>query len=100
MIETATALADVAAIADLETVDGLFIGPSDLSMARGRGAVKGTKADQDDVRAIAAAVTRANKIWAMPASDGVMYALAHELGADYVTVSDDLTALRAGLEAG
>lgn len=100
MIETATALADAAAIADLAMVDGLFIGPSDLSMARGRGAVKGSKADQDDVRTIAAAAERAGKVWAMPASDAVMYALARELGADYVTVSDDLTALRTGLEAG
>ena len=37
MIETAAALDDVEAIARLDTVDGLFVGPSDLSLRRGRG---------------------------------------------------------------
>src|SRR3546814_833836 len=40
MIETPGALRDVEAIAALETVDGLFIGPADLSMTRGRGAYR------------------------------------------------------------
>ncbi len=100
MIETPTALVEVRAIAALPTVDGLFIGPSDLSMTRGRGVFKATGDDRADVRTIAAAATSAKKIWAMPAPGGAMFSLARELGADYVTVSDDLTALRAGLEAG
>ena len=37
MIETVQAQEDVEAIAALETVDGLFIGPNDLSLAHGRG---------------------------------------------------------------
>ena len=39
MIETPSALDDAERIAALPTVDGLFIGPSDLSLTRGPGAV-------------------------------------------------------------
>ena len=67
MIETAGALADVDAIAALDTVDGLFIGPSDLSLARGRGTFRATAGDAADVRRVAAAAAAARKPWAMPA---------------------------------
>jgi hypothetical protein len=36
----------------------------------------------------------------MPAPGAKTFAMATELGAAYVTVSDDLTALRTGLAAG
>ena len=45
MIETVGALGDVEAIAALATVDGLFVGPSDLSMSRGRGSFKFSQGD-------------------------------------------------------
>ena len=54
MIETRGSLRDVEAIAKLPTVDGLFIGPSDLSMARGRGSFKFSSADEEDFRTVAA----------------------------------------------
>ena len=60
MIETPGALKDVLEIAALPTVDGLFIGPSDLSMTRGRGAFKFTEEDAQDFRTVAAAA-RAHK---------------------------------------
>ena len=50
MIETPGALRDVEAIAKLDNVDGLFIGPSDLSMTRGRGSFKFSPEDQADFR--------------------------------------------------
>lgn len=100
MIETAGAFAEVAAIAALPTVDGLFIGPSDLSMARGRGLYRETPEDRADVEAIAAAARAAGKSWGMPAPSPTAFALAGRLGAAYVTVSDDLTALRLGLAQG
>ena len=54
MIETPGALADVEAIARLDTVDGLFVGPADLSMTRGRGPFKATAKDLADFARVAA----------------------------------------------
>ena len=61
MIETAESLADVERIIALDTVDGLFPGPSDLALARGRGAYAFNDADRADLRRIAKArATRAS----------------------------------------
>lgn len=100
MIETPGALSEVEEIARLRTVDGLFIGPSDLSMTRGRGPYRATAADDADVRRVAAAAAKARKPWAMPAVGKERYAFAASEGAAFVTVSDDLSALRAGFEQG
>ncbi|MDP9137678.1 MAG: aldolase/citrate lyase family protein [Pseudomonadota bacterium] len=100
MIETPGALRDVEAIVELKTVDGIFIGPSDLSMTRGRGAFRFTAEDQADFRAVAAAARKAEKMLGLPAPGAAVYRLAAEEGAGYVTVSDDLTALRLGLTRG
>ena len=48
MIETAESLADVERIIALDTVDGLFPGPSDLALARGRGAYAFNDAEGGD----------------------------------------------------
>jgi 2-dehydro-3-deoxyglucarate aldolase/4-hydroxy-2-oxoheptanedioate aldolase len=100
MIETPGALRDVEAIARLDTVDGLFIGPSDLSMTRGRGSFKFSREDQADFRAVAAAARMAGKVLGLPAPGAEAYALAAAEGAGYVTVSDDITALRLGFTKG
>jgi 2-dehydro-3-deoxyglucarate aldolase/4-hydroxy-2-oxoheptanedioate aldolase len=100
MIETPGALTDVEAILALDTVDGVFIGPSDLSMTRGRGHYKGSDADFGDMERIAAAAGRAGKGWAMPAPGAKAYDFAVRHGACFVTVSDDLTALRLGFAQG
>jgi 2-dehydro-3-deoxyglucarate aldolase/4-hydroxy-2-oxoheptanedioate aldolase len=47
MIETPEALESCAEIAALEAVDGLFVGPGDLSLTRGRGLYQGADADED-----------------------------------------------------
>lgn len=100
MIETPVALEEVDAILALETVDGVFIGPSDLSMTRGRGAFKFSAADREDFRTVAAAARRAGKVLGLPAPGPEAYALAVAEGAGYVTVCDDLTALRTGFARG
>ncbi|MGH6762101.1 MAG: hypothetical protein ACRECW_11005 [Phyllobacterium sp.] len=46
MIETAESLTDVEKIIALNTVDGLFPGPSDLALAHGRGAYAFNDADR------------------------------------------------------
>lgn len=66
MIETATALQDVEKIAELSTVDGLFIGPYDLSLTSGRGRYSRSPADAADLERIAAAASHSGKQWWMP----------------------------------
>jgi 2-keto-3-deoxy-L-rhamnonate aldolase RhmA len=100
MIETPGALAEVEAIACLETVDGLFIGPSDLSMTRGRGAYRITDSDLADLETIAAAAAKSGKPWALPAPSQTVFDFAVRQGAAMVTVCDDLTALRQGFTQG
>ena len=100
MIETAGALEEVDAIAVLPTVDGLFVGPSDLSLARGRGAFRFTSGDEEDFRRVARACRNHGKMLGLPAPNPRALALAQAEGASYVTLSDDLTALRIGLAQG
>lgn len=100
MVETAGALRDTAAIAALDTVDGIFIGPSDLSMSRGRGAFGFRDQDKADFLAAVEAVRKAGKQFALPASSKEVFAFAVEHGASYVTVCDDLAALQIGLAKG
>jgi 2-keto-3-deoxy-L-rhamnonate aldolase RhmA len=100
MIETAGALEDVEAIAALPSVDGLFVGPSDLSLARGRGPFRFTSEDESDFARVAEACRAHGKDLGFPAPTAKAVAFARAQGADYVTVSDDLTALRLGLAKG
>ena len=99
MIETTSALEDVERISGLASVDGLFIGPNDLSLARGRGEFRADGRDHTDISRIAAAARSAGKPWAMPVASPDDRAFATELGVAFMAVSDDLTALRDGLEA-
>ena len=48
MIETAGALRDVEEILALPAVDGLFMGPYDLSLSRGRGPYTANEGDEID----------------------------------------------------
>lgn len=67
MIESAESLADVEKIAALPTVDGLFAGPSDLSLTRGRRRYAFSPDDQTDLIRIAKAANAAGKPWVIPA---------------------------------
>ncbi|MCC0064978.1 MAG: 4-hydroxy-2-oxovalerate aldolase [Defluviimonas sp.] len=100
MVESAEALAEIEAILALETVDGVFVGPSDLSLSRGRGAYARTEADFDDLRRIAAAARAAGKPWIMPAWAPVERDLARELGAAWQVTVDEYGALWTGIDAG
>lgn len=99
MIETAESLAEVEAIARLETVDGLFPGPSDLALARGRGAYAFNDDDRADLRRIAAAARAAGKPWIMPAWTPAERAFGREEGADLLVVATQTMTLRRGISA-
>ena len=99
MIEAATALEDVEEIAALETVDGLFIGPNDLSLARGRGEYDADGRDHEDIARIARAAAAQGKPWAMPIASREDRDFACGLGISFMAITDERTALRDGLEA-
>ena len=96
MIETPGALASAAEIAALPCVDGLFVGPSDLSLTRGRGVFAASEADIDDLAMVAKAARGANKKWGAAAGNPDYRKRASALGADFLAVADDLSALYAG----
>lgn len=97
MIETAESLADVEKIAALETVDGLFPGPSDLALACGRGAYAFNDEDRRDLSRIAKAARDAGKTWIMPAWTPAERTFALEEGAEMLVVATQNMALRAGI---
>jgi 4-hydroxy-2-oxoheptanedioate aldolase len=97
MIESAAALADIDAILALPTVDGLFVGPSDLSLSRGRGAYKKSAEDEADLRRIAAAAAAAGKPWIMPAWTAQERRLSAGLGAHFMVVADEFGSIWRGL---
>jgi 4-hydroxy-2-oxoheptanedioate aldolase len=96
MIETASALADVFEIAKLECVDGLFVGPGDLSLARKRGVFAARTEDITDMVQIAAAASQAGKPWAVAAGNPAYRKEALQRGPAFASSADDLSALMLG----
>lgn len=98
-VETLGALQEAAEIAALDTIDGLFLGPSDLSLARARGPNRWTKADIEDLNRVARAAKKAGKLFA---TTGAENAKSRQAGlaaqADFLTAGDDLSAMVAGFD--
>lgn len=99
MIETVASLNDVEKIIELDTVDGLFPGPSDLALARGRGAYEFNDEDRADLRRIAAAARAAGKPWIMPAWTPDERQFALEESAELLVVATQNMSLRMGIMA-
>ena len=97
MVESAAALRDVEAILALPTVDGLFVGPSDLSLDSGRGAYRNTEEDKADLRRVAEAAKAAGKPWIMPAWTRTERTYATDLGASLLVVADEFGSIMSGL---
>jgi len=97
MIEDASALNDIKAILDLPTVDGVFIGPTDLSFDRGRGAYKHTNGDWEDLRRIAEAAISCGKDWILPAWSDEEKRFAIEHRAHRLVVTTEFGAMSVGL---
>lgn len=98
MIETPESLADVERIAALDTVDGLFPGPSDLSLASGRGSYANGPEDQAALARCVAAAKAAGKPWIMPAWTAQERAYAAENQAEMLVVVTQFMTIRQGLE--
>jgi 4-hydroxy-2-oxoheptanedioate aldolase len=99
MIETSGALRDVEEIIALQSVDGLFMGPYDLSLSRGRGPYLANEADDADAYIIANAATSRGKILGVPTFSERDMKRALEYGAEVVTICDDVSALVESLRS-
>jgi len=99
MIETAAAFDEAEAIADLPCVDGLFIGPADLSLARGRGVFTASSADIADLSHLAEVAKGAGKPWAAAAGHPGYRAEALRHEPSFVASADDLSALYVGFKS-
>ncbi len=97
MIETAEALNDIESILELDCVDGVFVGPSDLSLSRGRGTYQNTTEDKADLTRIATAANAANKAWLMPAWTADERSLSKKLGVSMMVVGEEQGLLYDGL---
>lgn len=97
MIETLDAFNQVKEIAALPTVDGLFMGPYDLSLARGRGQYGATEADRKDAVAIAEAAASTSKLLGIPVFTEHDLSLAQRHHAHVVTIADEMSVLVEGL---
>ena len=101
MIETRTALANIDAIAATPGIDGLFLGPSDLSIALsdGRTLDPESKVVEAELDRVVAAAQKAGKIpGAFCASAERALAVAKR-GMRFCAVSSDIGFLRAGTRA-
>ena len=99
MIETAESLADVEKIAALPNVDGIFPGPSDLSLSRGRGAYAFSEVDRADLTRCARAAQASGKPWVMPAWTPEERAFGAREDAELLVVASQFMTIRAGLNA-
>ena len=96
MIETAGAFDQAEEIAALDCVDALFIGPADLSLARGRGVFTAQPEDTADMKRIAAAAMAKGKPWAAAAGNPKYWREALAFNPAFLTSADDLSALLTG----
>jgi 4-hydroxy-2-oxoheptanedioate aldolase len=99
MIEDAGAIDQIEDILALDTVDGIFVGPSDLSLRRARGAYTREAGDFDDLARLAAAARQAGKPWLLPAWSTQEKKFAVEHGADQLVLTMEHGALLAGFAA-
>jgi 4-hydroxy-2-oxoheptanedioate aldolase len=101
MIETTTALGNVEAIAATPGIDGLFIGPYDLSTALSGGTAQDFTAPavEQAIDKICAAAVKAGKIPSIFCHDAARGLAMAKRGFRFLTVGSDLALLREGVAA-
>jgi 4-hydroxy-2-oxoheptanedioate aldolase len=101
MIETLSGLAAVQGICEVDGLDGIFIGPSDLGLAMGKGSAIDPK-DGEVCRAIDRCLTaarRAKKRGGIFCPSGEVAARRLREGFDFVVINSDANLLKAALSA-
>ncbi len=101
MIETRTALDNLEAIIDTPGIDGLFLGPSDLSIALSNGKSLDPTSKEVDVALdrIVAATQKAGKIPGAFCHTAERAAALDKRGVRFLAVMSDIAMLRAGIAA-
>ncbi len=97
MIESATALANVDAIANVDGIDGLFVGPNDLALSLGHrpGAAMPVPEVAQALDRIQAAAHRAGRVAGVFCADGEVGAWMAGIGFDMITPGNDAGLLKA-----
>jgi 2-dehydro-3-deoxyglucarate aldolase/4-hydroxy-2-oxoheptanedioate aldolase len=98
-IEMSGAVDEVDAIAALDGVDLLFIGPSDLSQAYGVIGQFGHEKVWHAIEQVAAACKKHGKYWGILPPDDAYAARAVELGARFLIIGGDVAGMRRGIDA-
>ncbi|WET08125.1 4-hydroxy-2-oxoheptanedioate aldolase [Pseudomonas sp. D3] len=98
-IENLEGLANLEAIAQVEGVDGVFIGPADLSAAMGYRGNPGHPAVQAAIEDAIARVRQAGKAAGILSADQALARRYIELGAAFIAVGVDTTVLMRGLQS-
>lgn len=99
MVEDSGAIEELDAILALDTVDGVFVGPSDLSLRRERGAHTRDEGDFADLGGVAESCAAAGKPWVLPAWSTAEKEFAVRRGADQIALIMQHGALAAGFSA-
>lgn len=97
-IESSEGLANLEAIAAVEGVDGVFIGPADLSASMGYRGNPGHPAVQVAIEDAIARIQKAGKAAGILSADQNLAKRYIELGAAFVAVGVDTTVLMRGLQ--
>lgn len=99
MIETSEAFDDAKAILDHPCVDGIFVGPYDLALTRGRNGYAFEAADQADIKSLATAAQAAGKPWWMPTWRTEEQTFAQENGVSMRVIAAEHQVITLGLKA-
>ncbi|WP_313651392.1 4-hydroxy-2-oxoheptanedioate aldolase [Pseudomonas soli] len=97
-VENCEGLANLDAICTVEGVDGVFIGPADLSAAMGQRGNPGHPEVQAAIEDAIVRITRAGKAAGILSADATLARRYIELGAAFVAVGVDTTVLMRGLQ--
>ncbi|AIN58443.1 4-hydroxy-2-oxoheptanedioate aldolase [Pseudomonas soli] len=97
-VENCEGLANLDAICAVEGVDGVFIGPADLSAAMGQRGNPGHPEVQAAIEEAIVRITRAGKAAGILSADETLARRYIELGAAFVAVGVDTTVLMRGLQ--
>jgi 2-keto-3-deoxy-L-rhamnonate aldolase RhmA len=96
-IETLEALRNVEAIAEVEGIDGLYIGPGDLGLRMAQEPEANRLSIEEVMQRVAAACARNGKAWGNMPQVETMVEAQVALGAQLLVWGADITYLRAGL---
>ncbi|HUY89136.1 MAG TPA: aldolase/citrate lyase family protein [Pirellulales bacterium] len=98
-IETASAVGEVDAIAAIDGVDLLFVGPADLSQSLGVLGQLSHARVWEAIDAVAAACKRHGKHWGVVPADPAFAEKAYDKGCRLLSLNTDILAMRRGIEA-